>query len=340
MSRIIQQIEQVPNKEAWILQLANVITDPQKLLAMLALDPTLLTTNANLARKQFALRVPQSFIQRMRKGDPNDPLLLQVLHSEKELVQQDGFSHDPLQEQNNSIPGLLHKYKNRALFITKTNCAINCRYCFRRHFPYLQNQGNKQNWLKALAYIANHPELDEIILSGGDPLMAKDHELKWLIEKLEAIPHIKRLRIHTRLAVVIPERITAHLCQLLAQSRLQMIMVTHINHANEIDQQVESAMLQLKQHGVTLLNQSVLLKNINDNAITLMNLSNRLFDSGILPYYLHVLDKVQGAAHFMVDDTTAYQIMRELETKVSGYLLPKLIREIGGEKSKTILNYH
>ncbi|MCO6524910.1 MAG: EF-P beta-lysylation protein EpmB [Candidatus Schmidhempelia sp.] len=340
MSSIIQQIEQVPNKEGWILQLTNVITDPQKLLSILELDPQLLSTHANLARKQFALRVPQSFIQRMRKGDPNDPLLLQVINSEKELLQQTGFSRDPLHEQNNAIPGLLHKYKNRALFITKTNCAINCRYCFRRHFPYQQNQGNKKNWLKALDYIGSHPELDEIILSGGDPLMAKDHELTWLIKKLEDIPHIKRLRIHTRLAVVIPDRITSNFCQLLAQSRLQTIIVTHINHANEIDQHVKFAMNQLKQHGVTLLNQSVLLKNINDNAATLMNLSNRLFDSGILPYYLHVLDKVEGAAHFMVNDDVAFKIMRELETKISGYLLPKLIREIGGEKSKTILNYH
>ncbi|WP_392566236.1 EF-P beta-lysylation protein EpmB [Utexia brackfieldae] len=340
MSNIIQQIEQVPNnKEAWLLQLADVVTDPQALFSLLALDPNTIPAPAYLAKKQFPLRVPKAFIQRMQKGDIADPLLRQVMIDAKELTLTDGFSQDPLAEQANPIPGLLHKYQNRALFITKTNCAINCRYCFRRHFPYQQNQGNKQNWQKALAYIKAHPELDEIILSGGDPLMAKDHEIQWLIKQLEQIPHIKRLRIHTRLAVVIPARITDRLCQHLAESHLQIIVVTHINHANEIDGDVAAAMDKLKQQQVTLLNQSVLLKGVNDNAKTLADLSNRLFDCGILPYYLHVLDKVQGAAHFLVEDEQAFAIMRILATQVSGYLLPKLTREIGGEKNKTQLNY-
>lgn len=238
-----------------------------------------------------------------------------------------------------AVSNLLHKYKNRVLLITKTDCAIHCRYCFRRHFPYKKNQGNKRNWRHALTYISLHPELDEVILSGGDPLMAKDNELDWLITQLESIAHIKRLRIHTRLAVVIPDRITDYLCHRLSRSQMQIIVVTHINHPNEIDSDVTKAMAKLKQHGVTLFNQSVLLKGINDNVTVLSTLSNRLFDNGILPYYLHVLDKVQGAGHFLVNDKSACLLMQDLAKTLSGYLLPKLCREIGGEKSKTLLHY-
>lgn len=339
MANIIKQIKQVPNSDNWILQLANAITNPKELLNQLQLDPKLLTDYAEIAKKQFSLRVPQAFVNRMKKGDTGDPLLLQVLNNEKELIQTTGFSHDPLEEQHNDVPGLLHKYQNRVLLITKAGCAIHCRYCFRRHFPYKQNQGNKKNWHHALAYISLHPELDEIILSGGDPLMAKDNELDWLITQLEPISHIKRLRIHTRLAVVIPDRITDYLCYRFSRSRLQMIIVTHINHPNEIDSDVTKAMAKLKQCGVTLFNQSVLLKGVNDNVMVLSALSNRLFDSGILPYYLHVLDKVQGAGHFLVDDNSACLLMQELAKTLSGYLLPKLCREIGGKKSKTLLHY-
>lgn len=198
--------------------------------------------------------------------------------------------------------------------------------------------GNKRNWQQALEYIRQQPELDEIILSGGDPLMAKDHELDWLIGQLEQIPHLRRLRIHSRLPVVIPKRITEALCQRLAQTRLQTLMVTHINHAQEIDEDLRHGMRMLKRAGVTLLNQSVLLRDINDSAPVLAALSNALFDAGILPYYLHVLDKVQGAAHFYVSDERARIIVRELLTMVSGYMVPKLAREIGGEPSKTPLD--
>lgn len=339
MSHIIQQNYQQPNKEAWIYDLANVVTDLNELLSRLSIESTLISPAMLAAKKQFALRVPLAFIERMEKGNPNDPLLRQILCDQQEMEIVAGYSADPLQEQDNTVPSLLHKYHNRALLITKTNCAINCRYCFRRHFPYGDNQGNKANLSQALQYIKQHRELNEIILSGGDPLMAKDHELSWLISELESIPHVERLRIHTRLAVVIPNRITEQLCQLLAQSRLDIILVTHINHPNEIDQSVISAMQKLKQQQVTLLNQSVLLKGINDSAQTLAELSNKLFKAGILPYYLHVLDKVQGAAHFLVDDQTAQSLMRELATQVSGYLVPKLAREVGGEKNKRVLAY-
>ncbi|MCX8638605.1 EF-P beta-lysylation protein EpmB [Gilliamella sp. B3172] len=337
MSHIIQQKVEQPNKEAWIFDLANVVTDIKTLYRCLDLDPDTISLSMLQAKKQFPLRVPLAFINRMKKGDSHDPLLLQVLCDDNEMLQVAGYSDDPLQEQNNAIPGLLHKYHNRALLITKTACAINCRYCFRRHFPYHENQSSKKNLNIALNYIATHPELDEIILSGGDPLMAKDNEIAFLISELEKIPHIKRLRIHTRLAVVIPSRITQQLSRLFAQSRLQIIVVTHINHPNEIDNEVTRAIWQLKQSNVLVLNQSVMLKNINDNVEILAQLSNKLFDSGILPYYIHLLDKVQGAAHFFVDDKTAKQLMKQLAEKVSGYLVPKLAREIGGEKSKRVL---
>ena len=327
-----------PVREDWLHQLADVITDPNELLQLLALQHHPELVSGHDARRLFALRVPRAFAARMRKGDPQDPLLLQVITSQQEFVDAPGYSTDPLDEQSSVVPGLLHKYRNRALLLVKGGCAVNCRYCFRRHFPYSDNQGNKRNWQQALEYIRQQPELDEIIFSGGDPLMAKDHELDWLIGELEQIPHIRRLRIHTRLPVVIPKRITETLCQRLSQSRLQTLMVTHINHAQEIDDDLRHAMQRLKRAGVTLLNQSVLLRGINDHAVTLATLSNALFDAGILPYYLHVLDKVQGAAHFYVDDERARGIMRELLSRVSGYMVPKLAREIGGEPSKTPLD--
>ncbi|AYN27891.1 MULTISPECIES: EF-P beta-lysylation protein EpmB [Buttiauxella] len=324
-----------PRREDWLTQLADVITDPDELLHILELDADKELLAGRDARRLFALRVPRAFVARMGKGNPNDPLLRQVLTAKEEFIAAPGFSTDPLEEQHSVVPGLLHKYRNRALLLVKGGCAVNCRYCFRRHFPYSDNQGNKRNWQAAIAYISEHPELDEIIFSGGDPLMAKDHELDWLFSELEAIPHIKRLRIHSRLPIVIPARITDTLVERIAGSRLQVILVNHINHANEIGDEFTASMKHLRQAGVTLLNQSVLLRDVNDNAQTLADLSNALFDSGVMPYYLHVLDKVQGAAHFMVSDDQARLIMRELLTLISGYMVPKLAREIGGEPSKT-----
>ncbi|WP_448622620.1 EF-P beta-lysylation protein EpmB [Dickeya fangzhongdai] len=328
----------IPSREDWLQQLTDVITDPDELLRLLALDNHPQLTAGRDARKLFPLRVPRAFAARMRPGDARDPLLLQVLTAQDEFIITPGFSHDPLDEQHSVVPGLLHKYRNRALLLVKGGCAVNCRYCFRRHFPYQDNQGNKANWRQALEYIRRHPQLDEIIFSGGDPLMAKDHELDWLLTELEQIPHLKRLRIHTRLPVVIPARITHELCQRLARSSLRVVLVTHINHANEIDAEFTDSMARLRRAGVTLLNQSVLLRSVNDNADTLAALSNALFDAGILPYYLHVLDKVQGAAHFLVPDDEARTLIRELMTRVSGYLVPSLTREIGGEASKTLLD--
>ncbi|WP_404317661.1 EF-P beta-lysylation protein EpmB [Klebsiella oxytoca] len=327
-----------PSREDWLTQLADVVTSPDELLQLLNVDADANLLAGRDAKRLFALRVPRAFIARMEPGNTNDPLLRQVLTSQEEFIHAPGYSTDPLEEQHSVVPGLLHKYSNRALLLVKGGCAVNCRYCFRRHFPYAENQGTKRNWQKAMEYIAAHPELDEIIFSGGDPLMAKDHELDWLLTQLESIPHIKRLRIHSRLPIVIPARITDTLVARISASSLQVLLVNHINHANEIDTAFRRAMKSLRMAGVTLLNQSVLLRGVNDNARTLADLSNALFDAGVMPYYLHVLDRVQGAAHFMVSDEEARVIMRELLTLVSGYLVPKLAREIGGEPSKTPLD--
>lgn len=327
-----------PSREDWLTQLADVVTSPDELLHLLNVDADANLLAGRDAKRLFALRVPRAFIARMEPGNPNDPLLRQVLTSQEEFINVPGFSTDPLEEQHSVVPGLLHKYSNRALLLVKGGCAVNCRYCFRRHFPYAENQGNKRNWQMALEYIAAHPRLDEIIFSGGDPLMAKDHELDWLLTQLEAIPHIRRLRIHSRLPIVIPARITDTLVARISASSLQVLLVNHVNHANEIDAAFRSSMKKLRMAGVTLLNQSVLLRGVNDNAHVLADLSNALFDAGVMPYYLHVLDRVQGAAHFMVNDEEARAIMRELLTLVSGYLVPKLAREIGGEPSKTPLD--
>jgi EF-P beta-lysylation protein EpmB len=326
------------SREDWLSQLADVVTNPDELLHLLNVDADARLLAGREAKRLFPLRVPRAFIARMEKGNPDDPLLRQVLTTQEEFVAAPGFSTDPLEEQHSVVPGLLHKYQNRALLLVKGGCAVNCRYCFRRHFPYAENQGNKRNWQTAMEYIQAHPELDEIIFSGGDPLMAKDKEIDWLMTQLEAISHVKRLRIHSRLPIVIPARITDALVARFAGSSLQVLLVNHINHANEIDDAFRAAMSRLREAKVTLLNQSVLLRGVNDNARTLATLSNALFDAGVMPYYLHVLDKVQGAAHFLVTDEEARNIVRELLTLVSGYMVPKLAREIGGEPSKTPLD--
>ncbi|UPQ88200.1 EF-P beta-lysylation protein EpmB [Vibrio sinaloensis] len=334
ITRKVDSVEQ-----NWLQQLANGISDPEALLKQLDIDPAPWRDGFQ-ARKLFAQRVPQSFVERMQKGNPFDPLLRQVLPLSDEFEVHPGYSNDPLEEQNNAIPGLLHKYRNRALMIVKSGCAINCRYCFRRHFPYQENKGSKAVWQQALDYVRQHNEIDEVILSGGDPLMAKDQELEWLIDQIASIDHVQRLRIHSRLPVVIPARVTPSLCAILAQTRLQVIMVTHINHANEINQALSDGLEQLKRHGVTLLNQGVMLKGVNDSVEAQLALSLALFAAGVMPYYMHVLDKVQGAAHFFISDQQAKAIMTGVLEQTSGYLVPKLTREVGGRASKTPLDLH
>ena len=321
----------------WQKEMAMSFSNPILLLKYLELPAEDFTDDIK-ARQLSPMRVPRTFAAKMKKGDPLDPLFMQVFTSRKEFDPAPGYSTDPLEEQNNKQSGILHKYHNRLLLLVRGGCAVNCRYCFRRHFPYSDNHLNKQQWQQALDYISANPQIDEVIYSGGDPLMAKDEFLAWLTAQIEAIPHIKRLRIHTRLPVVIPSRITTELITWFSQSRLKPVMVLHVNHANEIDDALTVSMQKLKQAGVTLLNQAVLLKGINDTADQQIALNEGLFEIGVMPYYLHVLDKVQGAEHFDLPDHKAKELMRELIKRQPGYLVPKLVREIGGQPGKTPLD--
>lgn len=318
----------------WQKELAQAFTTPEQLLAYLELDPA--PWQAGLAaRRLFPMRVPRPFADKMEKANPLDPLLRQVLPLAEEFQQVPGFVADPLVEHDSALPGLLHKYRSRVLLVLRGGCAVNCRYCFRRHFPYGDNSPDKAGRQAALDYIRRDPGINEVILSGGDPLMASDAHLASLLDELERIPHIKRLRIHSRLPVVIPSRLTDTLRERLANSRLQSIMVLHVNHAHELDDSLAELCQEWRRAGITLLNQSVLLAGVNDDADILSRLSERLFEAGILPYYLHQLDKVDGAAHFAVDDARARHLMAELLARLPGFLLPRLVREIGGETSKT-----
>mgnify|MGYP000035306508 FL=1 len=336
MPQIITQISDQLHT-SWQKELANVVTDPKILLEMLAITPNAYLQHFK-ARTLFPVRVPRPFISRMKQGDINDPLLKQVMPLSQEFVMTEGFSADPLEEHDTVAEGLLHKYKHRVLMIVKAGCAVNCRYCFRRHFPYQDNSPNKQRWQDTLNYISQHPEITEVIFSGGDPLMANDEHLQWLITQIEAISHVKRLRIHTRLPVVIPQRVTPELITMLKQSRLKATMVLHINHANEIDTNFINAMNLLIDARIPLFCQSVLLKGVNDSAELLCHLSEVLFDNGIQPYYLHMFDKVQGAAHFEVPEKEAIRIAKQMMEILPGFLMPKLVREIAGEANKTPIN--
>ncbi|MBQ4814482.1 EF-P beta-lysylation protein EpmB [Pseudoalteromonas luteoviolacea] len=328
------QINEVNLHTNWQKELANVITCPETLIKMLGLEGHFNTKDL-AAKRLFPLRVPRPFVEKMRFGDPSDPLLLQVMPLHQEFIAASGFNKDPLEEQDAPVPGLLHKYKSRVLLMLKTGCAVNCRYCFRRHFPYQENQINKRTLQPIFDYLVAHPEINEVILSGGDPLMAKDDMIAWLLDKLEQLPQIKRLRIHSRLPIVIPARITSELCELLKKSRLKTILVNHINHPNEIDAHFTDAMQKLKRAGVTLLNQTVLLKGINDTPKALIELSEALFESDVLPYYLHLLDKVEGASHYDLAQQEAISLVAEMLDALPGFLVPKLVREIGGKQSKT-----
>ncbi|MDM3872444.1 EF-P beta-lysylation protein EpmB [Porticoccus sp. W117] len=334
---MIPRTQLVLEPTPWQQELSNCIADPEQLFALLQLPHEQLDA-ARAACRDFPLRVPHPYLKRIAKGDLDDPLLKQILPLGDELIAAPGYNTDPVGEsQTNPAPGLIHKYRGRVLLIVSPACAINCRYCFRRHFPYQDNKPSRAQWQQALDYIAGDSTIDEVIYSGGDPLAASDRQLAWLTEQVAAIPHIQRLRVHTRLPVVIPQRVTSECLDWLTNHRLQPVVVIHSNHGNEIDSAVASAMARLKEAGVTLLNQAVLLGGINDNSDTLADLSQRLFEVGVLPYYLHVLDKVQGAAHFAVSEERARQLAAELLTRLPGYLVPKLVREDAGCLSKTPL---
>jgi EF-P beta-lysylation protein EpmB len=312
----------------------DAVTDAHELLALVGLsghaDRLLPHTDTG-----FAVRVPRGFVARMRHGDPTDPLLLQVLPLAAELADVPGFSHDAVGDlAARAANGVLHKYEGRALLIATGSCAVNCRYCFRRHFPYAEQTAAANRWEQALAHLRAEPSISEVLLSGGDPLSLSTGKLAELTDALATIPHIRRLRIHTRLPVVLPERIDTEFYNWLAALPLQTVVVLHANHPNEIDASVARACGVLREAGATLLNQSVLLRGINDDDDALSALSERLFEAGVLPYYLHQLDRVAGAAHFEVTEERALSLMDSLRRRLPGYLVPRLVREIAGAPYK------
>jgi EF-P beta-lysylation protein EpmB len=333
--RIITRTADAVEPQDWRTELAGAFRQLNDLLDFLDIPLTALPT-CQQAQADFPLLVPRPYAQQMEKGNIDDPLLLQVLPQTAEMIEQPGYVVDPLAEKHSNIQqGIIHKYHGRVLLLAASGCAVNCRYCFRRHFPYQENRVSRHHWQQTLDYVANDSSIEEVILSGGDPLMLQDQHLDELITAIESIPHVRRLRIHSRLPVVIPQRITDALCQRLSNSRLHCSCVLHINHGNELSEQHYSAFRQLRQAGVTLLNQTVLLRKVNDSLMVLAELNKQLFEFGILPYYLHLLDPVKGAAHFDLDEHAAVALHQQLLEALPGYLVPRLVREESGKKSKT-----
>jgi EF-P beta-lysylation protein EpmB len=311
----------------------EAITDAHELLAVLGLEP--LADHLAPQDAGFSLRVPRGFVARMRPGDPGDPLLLQVLPQLAELDAVPGFTKDAVGDlASRAAHGVLHKYHGRALLIASGTCAINCRYCFRRHFPYGEDIAAASGWREAIEYVRGQEDVEELILSGGDPLALSTPKLQQLTDQLHALPHVRTLRLHTRLPVVLPERIDDEFMQWFAPLALHKVVVLHANHERELNASVARACARLRDCGATLLNQSVLLRGINDDARTLVALSRRLFACGVLPYYVHQLDRVQGAAHFEVSDANATGIIEDMRAHLPGYLLPRLVREVAGDAAK------
>ena len=315
----------------WQRELADAIRDPAELWALLGLAPAALPAAAS----RFPLLVPRPFAARMRPGDPRDPLLLQVLPVGAEDAEVAGWSADPLHEADALAgPGLVRKYRGRGLLLLTGGCAVNCRYCFRREFPYAASGATRRGVAAGVEAIAADETISEVILSGGDPLLLDDTLLADLFGRLERIPHVRRLRIHTRLPIVLPSRVTATLAGLLADSRLTRVVVIHANHPAELDDAVAAAVRALAATPAIILNQAVLLAGVNDSAATLAALSERLVELGVAPYYLHLLDRVRGAAHFDVPESRAVDLHRRLRDSLPGYAVPRLVREVPGEPAK------
>ena len=323
-----------PVSARWQQLWRQAIRDPAELLSRLGLEPAALGVS-EAALQQFAQRVPEGFVARMRHGDPHDPLLRQVLPIDAEMRQVPGFSLDAVGDgAAKKATGVIQKYRGRALLVTTGSCAINCRYCFRRHFDYGTENAAKGGWQDAVRAIAEDSGIDEVILSGGDPLSLATHKLVELTDALRAIPHLRRLRIHSRLPVVLPERVDEDLVAWLGSLPWPLAFVIHANHANEFDASVDAALARLRAAGAQLLNQAVLLRGVNDSEDALAALSERSFAAGVMPYYLYQLDRVEGVAHFEVDDATAKALIAALTARLSGYLVPKLVRELPGDPSK------
>ena len=324
-----------PPPAAWQRELAAAIRTPEALCAAVGIDPA---CAAAAGAATFPLLVPRGFVARMRPGDPRDPLLLQVLPRAAEQDDVSGFTADPVGERAARVaPGLVRKYAGRALVLVTGGCAVNCRYCFRREFPYAESGATRGGVAAALEAVAADASLHEVILSGGDPLLVDDERLAEIVGRAAAIPHVRRLRIHTRLPIVLPERITPGLVDLLSGARLACTMVVHANHAAELDGSVATALGRVRRAGAILLNQAVLLAGVNDSEEALVDLSERLVDLGVVPYYLHLLDRVRGAAHFEVPEARARALHGRLRERLPGYAVPRLAREVPGEPAKVWL---
>jgi EF-P beta-lysylation protein EpmB len=334
----IYSMNQTAPQESWQDQLSAMIRDPVTLLKLLHLSPEDCGYSA-AALAAFPLRVTHSYAARMIPGNPNDPLLRQVLPNKDELELVTGYSIDPLGERDASpVPGLLHKYHGRVLWVTTSPCAIHCRYCFRRHFPYDEHTLSRNQWQIPLNYIKANPEINEVIVSGAEPLSLNDFYLHSLLNEFEKIPHVTTVRFHSRLPIVLPARITPEFLTLLTQTRLHVVMVIHANHAQEINSEVAVALKQLRDAQITTFNQTVLLRGINDSAKILAELSRRLFHLQVIPYYLHILDPIQGAHHFAVSKEQTQLIHQQLQATLPGYLVPRLVAELAGASGKTWVN--
>lgn len=321
----------------WRRELAEAVRDPAELCRMLGLDPAL-AERARAAAGGFSLLVPRGFVARMRRADPRDPLLLQVLPQAAEREPVAGYSADPLAERSAvAAPALIRKYDGRALLLATAGCAVNCRYCFRREFPYAESGADRTGVDAAIDAVSSDPSLHEVILSGGDPLLLDDDRLGRIIARLESLPHLRRLRIHSRLPIVLPSRVTDGLVAMLAATRLTCVVVVHANHPAELDGSVASGLSRLAAARPILLNQAVLLKGVNDSLDVLRTLSERLVDLGVVPYYLHLLDRVQGSAHFEVSADVAAALHAGLRATLPGYAVPRLAREVAGEPAKVWL---
>lgn len=326
-----------PPAATWRRILAGAVRDPDRLCDLLEL-PDSFRVGARKAAKEFGLLAPMPFVNRIKKGDPNDPLLRQILPVVEETEERAGYTADPLHEITGpNDTGLIQKYRGRVLLIAAHACAVNCRYCFRRHFPYEETPRSLAEFEPALRQIADDPTITEVILSGGDPLVRTDDWLSDLKCRLEEIPHLQRLRIHTRLPIVIPERVNNEFLNMMTTGRLAMYVVVHVNHANEIDNAVEIALAGMQSSGWVVLCQSVLLKGVNDNVEAMAKLCELLVGMRVLPYYLHRLDRVAGSAHFEVDDAVGKEIIAGLAARLPGYAVPKFVAEIPGEPGKTPL---
>ena len=318
----------------WQQALREAVRDPRELLDLLGLD-RLAPRLSDEAMVQFPLRVPRGFVARMRHGDPSDPLLRQVLPLDDEMRPMPGFGLDAVGDSAaKTAPGVLQKYRGRALLVATGSCAIHCRYCFRRHFPYAEETAARDGWREAVDLIREDASIEEVLLSGGDPLSLSNGKLAELTGALADIPHLRRLRIHSRLPIVVPERVDDGLMGWLSTLPWPVTLVVHANHANEFDGTVDAALGRLRAAGVHLLNQAVLLRGVNDSVDALGALSERGFAAGVLPYYLHQLDRVAGVAHFEVDDARARALHAGLAARLSGYLVPRLVREIPGDTGK------